>query len=96
MRLSWDRAKNERNLRLRGFGFADAAPMWESPMLIWIDSRWDYGEAREMALGLVDGRVMTVGWVRREDDVFHIFSFRKANARETRRYEDFVTREGLG
>jgi uncharacterized DUF497 family protein len=86
MRFTWDPAKNERNLRERGLSFADAPPMWDAPQLAWVDTRRDYGEVRQMALGRIGDRVMVVGWVQRGDDHVHIFSFRKANARETRRY----------
>ena len=96
MRVSWDPAKNARNIRERGLSFAEAAPMWESPMLIWIDDRRDYGEVREMALGTVGPRVMVVGWVRRGGDDIHIFSFRKANARETKRYQAALAAESGG
>lgn len=88
MRFTWDPAKNERNIRDRGLDFANAPAMWDAPMLVWVDSRRDYGEKREVGLGLLEGRVMAVGWVRRADDHVHIFSFRKANAREAKRYKD--------
>ena len=94
MRFSWDPAKNERNIRERGLSFAEAAPMWEGPMLVWIDNRRDYGEVREIGLGTVGPRVMVVGWVRRGDDDVHIFSFRKANARETKQYQAALAAEG--
>jgi uncharacterized DUF497 family protein len=87
MRFTWDPAKNDRNIRDRGLDFADAPGLWDAPMLVWIDTRRDYGEVREIGLGTLRGRVMVVGWVKRGDDV-HIFSFRKANARETKRYQD--------
>ncbi len=90
-RFTWDPAKNERNIRERGVDFADAAAMWDRPMLRWIDARRDYGETREVGLGVVGERVMSVGWVRRGEDLLHIFSFRKENARETRRYQESVT-----
>ena len=96
MRFGWDPAKNARNIRERGLSFADAASMWENPMLVWIDERRDYGEVREVALGTVGSRVMVVGWVRRSDDDIHIFSFRKANARETKRYQAALAAEGGG
>jgi uncharacterized DUF497 family protein len=87
MRFTWDPAKNERNIRERGLDFAHAPPMWDAPMLVWIDTRRAYGEQREVGLGILEGRVMAVDWVRRADDHVHLFSFRKANARETKRYQ---------
>ncbi len=87
MQFTWDPAKNARNIRERHLDFVNAAPIWDAPMLVWIDTRRDYGEIRELGLGVIEGRVMAVGWVTR-GDVCHIFSFRKANARETRRYKE--------
>jgi uncharacterized DUF497 family protein len=90
MRFTWDPAKNERNIRERGLDFVDAAPIWDAPMLVWTDTRRDYGETREIGLGVIDERVMVVGWVNRGNDVLHIFTFRKANAREAQRYKEWV------
>ncbi len=87
MRFTWDPAKNERNIQERGLDFFDAPLLWVGPMLIWIDTRRDYDEVREVGLGTLGGRVMSVGWVKRGEDHIHIFSFRKANARETKRYQ---------
>lgn len=95
MQFTWDPAKNERNIRERALDFANAAPMWDAPMLVWTDTRRDYGETRELGLGVIEGRVMAVGWVRRGEDLVHLFSFRKANARETRRYKDGLQGQDL-
>jgi hypothetical protein len=90
MRFAWDAAKNQRNIRERGLDLAHAVRLWDAPMLAWVDTRRDYGETRTIGLGLLEGRVMAVACVRRGTDHIHIFSFRKANARETRRYQDGV------
>lgn len=70
--------------------------MWDGPMLVWIDHRRDYGEVREVGLGTVGQRVMVVGWVRRGEKEIHIFSFRKANARETKWYQTALAAERGG
>ncbi len=62
-------------------------------MLVWIDTRKQHGENREIGLGVVDGRVIVAGWVSHSDDSVKIFTFRKANARETQRYKDFLQRQ---
>ena len=81
---------------MRGLSFVDAAPMWDAPMLVWTDSRRDYGEIRQVGLGKVGARVMVVGWVLRGEDHVHIFSFRKANAREAKRYTTALEAEDIG
>ena len=52
-----------------------------------LDSRFIYGEDRYLALGGVDGRVLTVVYTMR-NDVIRIISARKANSREVKKYEN--------
>lgn len=53
--------------------------------LYGIDDRRDYGEVREIALGLIDGLVFVVVFTRR-GDALHVISVRRANRRERARY----------
>jgi len=55
--------------------------------LIEEDTRFAYGERRFYALGEVDGRVHAVIFTRRGTAI-RLISFRKANDREIRRYEN--------
>lgn len=96
MRYTWDPAKSARNELDRGPSFAGAALLWDAPMLVRIDARREYGETRRIGFGVIGERVMVVGWVLRDGDVVHIFTFRKANAREARRYREFVARQAAG
>ena len=50
-----------------------------------LDSRFLYGEDRYLALGRVDGRVLTVVYTMRN---IRIISARKANSREVKKYEN--------
>ena len=52
-----------------------------------LDSRFFYGEDRYLALGRVDGRVLTVVYTMRNDAI-RIISARKANSREVKKYEN--------
>ena len=52
-----------------------------------LDSRFLYGEDRYLALGRVDGRVLTVDYTMRNDAI-RIISARKANSREVKKYEN--------
>ena len=52
-----------------------------------LDSRFIYGEDRYVALGRVDGRVLTIVYTMR-NDVIRIISARKANSREVKKYEN--------
>jgi uncharacterized DUF497 family protein len=51
LHFEWDAAKNERNIRIHGIDFADAAPIFDAPMFTWADTRKAYGEARTVGLG---------------------------------------------
>jgi uncharacterized protein len=53
------------------------------------DIRKDYGETRIICFGLLEGRTVVVGYVPRGEDR-HIFSMRKANAREQARLAPYL------
>ena len=47
-------------LRRHGIAFGDAARIFDGPTVEKVDDRFDYGEIRVYAIGLVDGMEMTV------------------------------------
>jgi hypothetical protein len=84
--LSFDPAKDERNVAERGISFAAAEEFeWDSA-LIAEDVRKDYGERRFQALGFIAGRLHAMVFTPRSAKV-HVISLRRANKRETRKYE---------
>ena len=60
MRYSWDEEKNLHNLRRRRIAFEDAVRIFEGATVERIDDRFDYGEVRVYAIGLVNGLEITV------------------------------------
>jgi uncharacterized protein len=60
MRFTWDPEKNRINVRRHGLAFADAARIFDGPTVERIDDRFDYGETRVYAIGLVNGVEVTV------------------------------------
>lgn len=84
--ISFDPAKSERNLAERGISFDQAAEFEWDTALVVEDLRQDYGERRFRALGLIAGRLHALVFTPRAGSV-HVISLRKANRRETRRYE---------
>ena len=84
MRVTYDPEKRERTLRERGLDFEDAAIVFGGVTLEVEDTRKDYGEDRIICFGLLAGRMVVVGYTPRGADR-HIFSMRKANAREQAR-----------
>ena len=84
MRISFDPAKRARTLAERGLDFADAAIDFAGVAVELEDTRRDYGETRIICYGRLQGRLVVVGYVPR-GATQHIFSMRKANAREQER-----------
>ena len=95
MKFEWDENKNESNVEKHGLDFEDAAEVFESPMLIALDTRQDYGEDRWIGLGLVEYRVVVLVYTYRDADKVRIISMRKALQHEKYQYEEFL-RNRLG
>lgn len=84
--IIYDPEKNDANIRNRGLSFELVQQFdWDS-VLVVEDDRYDYGEQRFQALGMIDGRLHMVVFMVR-DDMLRVISLRKANAREVARYE---------
>ncbi|MDA8093396.1 MAG: BrnT family toxin [Betaproteobacteria bacterium] len=85
MQIEFDQAKNEKNIRERGFSFERVADFDFGTAVFAVDTRRDYGEVRYRALGLLDDRVYALVFVEIPEGI-RVISFRKANQREVRRY----------
>lgn len=68
----------------RGLDFADAKLVFAGVTVEMEDLRKDYGERRFICYGLLEGRMVVVGYTPRGADR-HVFSMRKANDREKTR-----------
>lgn len=87
MRITFDPVKNARNIDERGLPFELVAHLdWETAVSVE-DTRKDYGERRLRVLAFLDDR-LHVAVITMRGDAIHVISFRKANVKETRRYED--------
>jgi len=86
MRYIWDEKKDCRNVALHGIAFEDAKRIFEGPTVERIDDRFDYGEIRVYALGLVNGLEVTVVYSERENDERRIISAWRAEPHERRFY----------
>jgi uncharacterized DUF497 family protein len=84
--VSFDPAKNDRNIANRGISFQVVEQFEWDTALIAEDLRKEYGERRFQALGLIAGRLHAVVFTPRAGKV-HVISLRKANRREVKRYE---------
>ena len=84
MRITFDPAKREKTRAERGLDFADAEIVFAGVTLEIEDTRKNYGETRIICFGLLEDRMVVIGYTPRGTDR-HIFSMRKANDREQTR-----------
>lgn len=89
MAITFDPAKRAWTLANRELDFLAAAAVFDGPVYNRPDSRRDYGEPRIVTAGLLDGRLVIVGWTPRGADR-HVFMMRKANAREQARLTPYL------
>jgi len=96
MKFEWDERKNRSNVRKHRIDFSDAAQVFDNHMLIWPDTRYDYGEWRWCGIGIIQGRIIKIVYTEREDsEAVRIISVRKADRHEREKYEKTV-RDRLG
>jgi len=60
MEFEWDEDKRRANARKHGIDFADAATIFEGKTAVIPDDRFDYGETRYLAFGLLKGQVIKI------------------------------------
>ncbi|RIK32022.1 MAG: hypothetical protein DCC56_05105 [Anaerolineae bacterium] len=87
MKFIWDRSKNEANIKKHELDFADAYKVFESPMLVGLDEREEYGEDRWIGIGLMENRVVVIVFTEPDEDSVRVISFRKATTDERNKYE---------
>ena len=86
MEIEFDTNKNAANIRLRGLSFERVVDFDSENAVYRQDSRRDYGEIRIRTLGFLDGRLHALVFTETAKDV-RVISFRKANKREVKTYE---------
>ena len=87
MKFIWDRRKNEANVQKHELDFVDAYKVFESPMLVGLDDREEYGEDRWIGVGVIENRIVVIVFTEPEEDTIRVISFRKATTDEQKRYE---------
>jgi uncharacterized protein len=92
MRYTWSESKNRQNLRLHGVGFEDAVKVFEGATLERVDDRFDYGEERIYAIGMVNGLEITVIYVDLAADERRIISAWRSEPHERREYWKSIKR----
>ena len=86
MFITYDPNKNKHNIKQRRLSFERVAELdWDNAW-INVDERMDYGEVRYIAYGLLEKRLHFVCFSETEEGI-RVISFRTANSREVKRYE---------
>lgn len=84
--FEWDEVKAASNLARHGVPFEYAARVFsDADRSERADDRRDYGEARRIVYGRIEGRLHVVVYTMRGDAV-RLISARRANSREQDRY----------
>jgi uncharacterized DUF497 family protein len=83
--VSYDPAKNRRNIRERGLSFDRSVEFDFETAAYFTDTRRDYGEVRQIAVGYLDRRLHVLCFITTASGI-RVISFRKANEREVKRY----------
>lgn len=85
---SWDEVKRKSNLKKHGLDFRDAYLVYENPEKCTYDaSRGDEYRLMDVALAVIKGRLLTLVYTERGDDV-RVISFRHASREERKQYEN--------
>jgi hypothetical protein len=86
MNFVWDRRKSRANLTRHGIEFKDAIRIFDGPTLEKTDDRFDYGEIRVYAIGVVDGIEITLIYTDVSETERRIISAWRAERHERKAY----------
>ena len=90
MRFEWDEKKRNINLNKHGIDFYEAYEIFNNPLLIKPDSRFDYSEERYIGLGITHKCIITIAFTEPQEDTIRIISLRKATKAERKIYEKYI------
>jgi uncharacterized protein len=86
MGYTWHEKKSKQNAKLHGIAFEDAVRIFEGATVEQIDDRFDYGEHRVYAIGMVNGLEITVIYADISENERRIISAWRSEPHERRRY----------
>jgi uncharacterized DUF497 family protein len=86
MRFEWDERKRRSNLAKHGLDFFDVSAVFESPHIV-VPSAYEDEEDRFLAIGVLEGRLVTVVYTTRSEAI-RIISFRRARHEERQKYQE--------
>jgi len=77
----WDEQKRQVNVQKHGIDFLDIPELFDGDVVILPDERFDYGEPRFIAIGILKGLVVVAAYTERNSNI-RIISARKATKNE--------------
>ena len=86
MNYVWDKRKGRGNISRHGIAFEDAIRIFKGPTLERVDDRFDYGETRIYAIGVVDGLEITLIYTDVSETERRIISAWRAERHERTAY----------
>ncbi len=94
MGYAFDPAKDAVNRAKHGISLRLSEVLFAGPHVLVTDDRFEYGEVRRLAFGLIGSRLFVCVFADRGADR-RVISLRKANSREVRRYGDPQSKAAL-
>lgn len=88
MEFEWDEDKRLANIGKHNVDFVRAVAIFAEPIADFEDSRFDYGEARRIAIGFVGQDCYVIVYTIRAD-VLRIISARIGGRRDQRKYQTY-------
>ena len=82
MSFEWDHWKAAANLEKHGVRFEDVENFAFTDAVFQRDLRFEYGEDRWVATGLIGDRLHVLVYTKRDTETVRVISLRKANPRE--------------
>jgi uncharacterized protein len=95
MQFEWDENKRQKVIEEHGVDFLYAALIFDGPVLTSIDNRRDYGEVRELSIGLVDDECFVVAHTSRKG-MTRLITAWKGGRDERSIYEAGIARRNQG
>jgi uncharacterized DUF497 family protein len=90
MDFEWDEAKDAENQTKHGMSFEEATHIFDGPILTKIDDREEYGEVREISMGMLSPDAVLVVVHTERGEKTRLISARKANRREKQVFYDYL------
>ena len=89
--FEWDENKNRANKAKHGIPFESVTSCFDGPMLVNADTRFEYGEARWLAIALLAAVPVVIAYTERKGRI-RIISARKANRHERKIFETHLAK----